>query len=97
MIRVNPDAKSVLYQLRSDQLCRSVMDVDFACVQTCSERHWLRQDDVDQERRLTGLLSLRVLRVVSPVEYMVTVLSPDLEARYQHRAFSMARYFCKLE
>ncbi len=71
MIRVNPDAKSVLYQLRSDQLCRSVMDVDFACVQTCSERHWLRQDDVDQERRLTGLLSLRVLRVMSPVEYIV--------------------------
>ena len=97
MIRIDPDAKSVLSQLRSDQLCRSVMDVDFACVQTCSERHWLRQDDVDQERRLTGLLSLRVLRVVSPVEYMVTVLSPDLEARYQHRAFSMARYFCKPE
>ena len=96
MARVNPDAKSVLSELRSDQLCRSVTDVDFACVQTCSERHWLRPDDCD-ERRLTGVLSLRVLRVLSPVEYTVTVLTPDLETRYHHRAFSMARFFCKEE
>ena len=97
MARVNPDAKNVLSALRSDQLCRSVTDVDFACVQTCSKRHWLRPDDSDHEKRLTGLLSLRVLRVMSPVEYTVTVLTPDLETTYQHRAFSMARYFCKEE
>ena len=71
------------------------MDVNLACVQTCNERHWLRPDDVDEKRRLTGVLSLRVLRVLSPVEFTVNVLTEDHEARYQHRAFSMARYFCK--
>ena len=96
MVRVNPDAKRVLSELRSNQLCRSVMDVDLACVQTCSHRHWLRPEDGDQAG-LTGLLSLRVLRVVSPVQYIVSVVTPELEARYQHRAFSMARHFCKPE
>ena len=96
MVRVNPDAKSVLSELRSNQLCRSVMDVDLACVQTCSQRHWLRPEDGHQAG-LTGQLSLRVLRVVTPVQYIVSVVTPELEARYQHRAFSMARYFCNPE
>ena len=96
MLRIHPNAHSVLTELRSDKLCRSISEADLTCVRTCNQRHWLRAGDAVQEGRLSGVLTLRVLRVVSPVEYVVTQLSPGLDARYQSRAFSMARHFCNL-
>ena len=89
------DVRFILREKHSGPVCRRLLEGRHNCLLSCNKRHWLRPEDQGQEagQVLGGTITFQVLKVATPVSYIVTIKTPELDLAHHRRILAIARHF----
>ena len=80
------------------RLCERMAEGRLNCSSYCGRKYWMDRT-LDQglvvERRLEGIIEFLVLRLESPVFYLVRVMDSLYNRDFQKRVLRMATHFCR--